>query len=326
MKYDVITFGSALRDVFLEGKGFRKVQIARFGSRGAECFPFGGKVEVENVTFDMGGGGANSATTFARLGFKTAAALRVGCDGAGHIMKDSLQTSGVDTSFVTTDKKLATGYSTVLLAPSGERTVLVYRGASRVFDPRHVSWKHMSAKWLYVSSVGGDVAFLRRVFRHAKEIGAKVAWNPGGMEIGKGAKHLSVLFPRCEYFQLNRSEAAKLTKQNPENIDRILTKIADFGIPYVAVTDGKAGAYMLAEGVWHFAPSVSGSCVNATGSGDAFGSGFVSGLLHSGSWGAAFATALHNAAAVVCKMGAQHGLLKKFPSKRALGKVKMRQV
>lgn len=325
MKYDVITFGSAIRDVFLESRGFKRVAVKQFGSQGAECFPFGGKVEVDRVTFDTGGGGANSACTFASLGFKTAVVSRLGNDGVGRIIRDRLCLAGVDDIFLTIDKSLVTGYSTILLSPSGERTALIHRGAARVFNTNHVPWSKLSSKWFYISSVGGNLFFLRRIMRRAKEAGARAAWNPGSLEIGKGLSNLEVILRRCDYFQVNLEEAAKLTKQTYDRLDRIFDRLEDIGAPTTVITDGERGAYMLSGGKRMFASVPPHECVNATGAGDAFGSGFVAGLLkYSGDVEAAFRLAVLNGASVVCEMGAQRGLLKKWPSGAVLRKVSVR--
>ena len=69
---DIITVGSATLDVFLRSSDFK------IGKRGREKLVLeGGKVEVEEVFFQSGGGATNTAVGFSRLGLKTAAVARL---------------------------------------------------------------------------------------------------------------------------------------------------------------------------------------------------------------------------------------------------------
>ncbi len=320
MPYDVITFGSALRDVYLQSGKFRRVPVAGYGAQGAECFPFGGKVEIDSVTFDTGGGGANAAATFAQLGFKAALVSRLGCDGAGMVIQSHLSSLGVDIRFVQEDRTAASGYSTILLAPSGERTVLIYRGASRMFRASQVPWRRLRASWFYISSVGGNLSFVRKALQRARAVGARVAWNPGGAEIAKGGRAMEPVMRQCFYVQMNREEAASLARVSSERTELILRYAAGLDIPVFALTDGAKGAYIIEGGLVWYAPPVPSKCVNQTGAGDAFGSGFVAGMMRADDVRYGFQVALLNASSVVSEMGAERGLLRRWPSQK-----KMRQ-
>jgi len=67
--------------------------------------------------------------------------------------------------------------------------------------------------------------------------------------------------------------------------------------------------------------------VNATGAGDAFGSGFISGLiLYKGNIKKSLQLGMLNSNSVVTSMGAKHGLLKKPPTEKELEKIKVRAI
>ena len=101
--YDVLTIGTATRDVFLRSKLFRPVTDIHFlGSKNfstgeAECFAFGGKIEVDAPVFTVGGGAVNSAVTFARQGLVTAAMCAVGKDDAGKVVINALKHESIKT-------------------------------------------------------------------------------------------------------------------------------------------------------------------------------------------------------------------------------------
>ena len=65
-KLDIITIGSATRDVFLKIE-HPELQKHSDSPTGEEiCLPMGSKLEIKEITFTTGGGGTNAGVTFAR--------------------------------------------------------------------------------------------------------------------------------------------------------------------------------------------------------------------------------------------------------------------
>ena len=65
------------------------------------------------------------------------------------------------------DEKLATAYSTILLTPSGERTVLTYRGASHNMKSSDFLIRNIRSEWMYITSLAGNMDLLSRLIKHA---------------------------------------------------------------------------------------------------------------------------------------------------------------
>lgn len=322
--HDVITFGSATRDVFLRSSAF-EVHERDDGPTGVEaCFPLGAKINVDELMFETGGGATNAAVTFARLGFSVSAVSSIGDDAGGREIRTTLEKSGVATDLLQSHRNGRTGYSIIIVAGSGERTILVFRGASNRLAPARIPWKRLAAKWFYMSSLGGRIDIAERVLRHAERVGAKVAWNPGGSEIKLGVKRLEPLIAKTEVFNLNREEAALLTGHDRKDLGKIIGRLEGLPKRALLVTDGLGGTYAAAGGATLHAGIVDVPRVNTTGAGDAFGSGFVSGLLKKDDIRYALAVGTWNATGVVQEMGAKRGLLARFPSPRAIAEVPIR--
>ncbi len=81
--FDVITFGSATRDLFLKSKDFKILKSNKFITGQGLCFNLGSKIYLDDLFFATGGGGTNTAATFVRQGFKTAYVGIVGRDAGG---------------------------------------------------------------------------------------------------------------------------------------------------------------------------------------------------------------------------------------------------
>lgn len=322
--YDVITVGSATRDVFLRSRALHSHPSKDALAQVEACFPFGAKVDIDELLFATGGGATNNAVTFARLGkLKTAAIARIGADSAGRDIIEALRHDHVSTGFVQTAKGELTAYSTVLLAPVGERTILVYRGASRTIGAAKIPWGRLTARWFYLSSLGGNLALLRALIAHARRTGAKIAMNPGGQEFKHGAATLRPLFQKLDWLNVNREEAARLTGAPYGNIHAVVRALRRFAKASI-VTDGPRGAYAILPNKVLYAKTLGTKPRNVTGAGDAFGSAFAVGLIKKNNPDYALRLGILNADSVIRGMGAKAGILSKIPSAKMLSRVQIK--
>ncbi|MEK9152498.1 MAG: carbohydrate kinase family protein [Patescibacteria group bacterium] len=320
---DVITIGSATRDVFVKSGAFEVHDSIRSASGLEGCFPLGAKIDLDEVVFETGGGATNSAVTFARLGHQVAIVSRVGRDANGDEVVRVLETEGVNTAFVQRDPKEQTAYSMIAVVGSGERTVLVYRGASKSIGHDQIPWHDLKPKWFYVTSLGGDIALMRRIADHAETVGAKIAWNPGAAELKRGLSGLKGIIKNVDIFNLNREEAAGLVGVGSDQLDYVMRQLCPLPRLAAVVTDGPNGAFACGKKVSFFANVIEVPRVNVTGAGDAFGSGLVAGLLKKDDVDFALRVAVWNATGVVQQMGAKKGILHKYPSPAQLKKVRV---
>ena len=304
-RFDVITIGSATQDVYLMSKDFRFVRDRRSPTGSFEEFAFGSKVELDEMLPEVGGGATNAAVTFQRQGLRTACVCKVGADPAGDDVIRTLRFYKVDPRFVIRDHNDRTAFSALFLGKGGERTALVYRGASADFTERMVPWQKLQARWFYISSLGGNLTFLRHAISHAHRIGGKVAVNPGKAELTKAAAR-SVL-SQADVLLLNREEAELLFRAHGPKLPKV---IAQWRKGIVVVTDGAKGSWTITPtGSWRLRIKPV-HAVDTTGAGDAFGSGFVAALAkRPHDIPAALRLGAINSAGEVQHMGAKKGLV-----------------
>lgn len=202
-KVRIVAIGAAVQDVFLEGALFKP---HKSNNALLEQFELGTKNEVENVVFSTGGGATNASVTFARAGLDSWYLGSVGTDVAATVVLDELSKEFVNTTLVKRSKELGTGYSLILLAPSGERTILTYRGASSKYNLTEADFKKLPrADWLYISSLSGDFASLKVAVHYAVKHGIKVAINPGAKELIRH-REFTELMPHFTILSLNKEE------------------------------------------------------------------------------------------------------------------------
>lgn len=303
---DVITIGSATQDVYLFSKHFRSVRDSRSPNGRAESFALGTKTEVEKLLVEVGGGATNAAATFVHQGLRTACACKVGADAAGDEVVRVLHKLKIGTQYIVRDHDDHTALSTIFLGKDGERTVLVYRGASADFTERMLPWRQLRSRWFYITSLGGNLRFLRHALAHAKRIGAQVAVNPGKAELAQRPTLLR-LVRNASVLLLNAEEAQLLFRAKGRRLQQVVAKWRK-GI--VVVTEGERGAWAVTpQGAWQLRVKPV-RAVDTTGAGDAFGSAFVSALAkRPQDIPAALRLGAINGASVVQVIGAKHGLI-----------------
>ena len=323
--FDVITIGAAVRDIFLVSKNFQSINSPSFVGGQTECVALGSKLEIDNIIFSTGGGATNAAVTFARLGFKTAIVARIGNDDPGAAIVEDLSINRVDTELLRISTTDQTAYSTLLTAKNGERSALVDRGASSSFSVSDIPWKKLKSKWLYITSLGGNLELLQKILAQAKNHGTKVALNPGQGEL-KRAVEMRELLSSLSVLIVNLEEAQLLAETEDKDAVKLAKRLAYPNLT-VIITDGARGAYAQAEGKTWFVRTSSGiKSVSRTGAGDAFGSGTVAALAKGFKLEDAVRVGTLNAESVIQKFGAKTGILTKWPNKQRLASINVKHM
>lgn len=84
MQYDVITIGGATEDIiFYTKEGILIDNKQNLTKQKLLAFEYGAKIKIDKTFFGFGGGGANTAVSFSRFGFKTAVLTAIGDDDRG---------------------------------------------------------------------------------------------------------------------------------------------------------------------------------------------------------------------------------------------------
>jgi sugar/nucleoside kinase (ribokinase family) len=319
MKYDVITIGGATEDItFYTKEGIlidNKKDVLR---QKLLAFEYGAKIKIDSTNSYFGGGAANAAVCFNRLGFRSAAAVCVGDDQRGSRIKDNFRKNKVGLDLIETAKGKETGFSFILVGPGCEHIVFSNRGANSELKVRSKRLK--TFKWIYLSSLSGDwQENLTEIFK-LKSV--KISWNPGHRQILAGYGKLKGFLAKTDVLILNLDEATELVMSHPDfkkkpaaffkEAGHLLSVIKSWGVGIVLITAGEKGAYSF-DGKKFYRQSAQKvkDKVNTTGVGDAFGSSFVAGLeAFNGDISKSLKLAALNSASVVAHFGAQTGLLK----------------
>ena len=303
----IVSLGSALQDVYLIDHDDLAPTIIGEESIFGKIL-VGSKVDIDKISYEVGGGGVNSSIAFARHGHEAILIGNISKDPAGNAIAAVLDKEGVDTSYLDYATNKSTGTSIILLdSKHGERTILTCRGASEKFDnfsPDDLDL--IQPDWLYVTTLRGDMDTLLRFFEKAKSIGTKIMFNPGVRELTE-TKKLIGLLEDVDVLLVNKKEASQIV---PGVLLTELIYHLHNMVDTVIITDGSMGGIATnGEESYRFGIYEDTKIKDATGAGDAFGSGFLAHLTSGKSFRSSLIFASANSTSVVSQVGANHGML-----------------
>ncbi len=311
--FDVVTFGSATRDIFVRSQELKIINSAEFPTGKALAVEAGGKVYVEELVFATGGGGTNCAATFALQGLKTAYVGLIGNDPGGLEIFRELNDLGVDCNFIKTTEKAKTPHSIILSALGKERSILVYEGASHPLSLGDIPFEQIKqSKWFYLSGLSGEASkTFEPIINFAAANKIKLAVNPGHDQLTNNLDILKKLLNKIDILLVNQEEASLITGIDFKNEKELFKKFDELVSGIAVMSKGKEGV-AVSDGQQVYRAGIPQSgYVDRTGSGDAFGSGFVSVIIHGGSIAEAIQFGTANATSAIQRLGAKNGLLKK---------------
>ncbi|HLM83650.1 MAG TPA: carbohydrate kinase family protein [Candidatus Bathyarchaeia archaeon] len=281
--YDLVSIGSITRDIFVptdRGKIFKtpkdKLAPAWLG------FESGEKICVDEIVETAGGVANGLSIGTKKLGLKS---LALGPE------KPAI-------SIIPIDKK------------TGER-VIFYQKSSGTIDLGKLD--KIKSKWLSVSSLTGKWT------KQAGQIATYIAKNntslillPSTSQIRDDFSDLKRLLKIAKILILNRNEAlevASVTKIKTKNTKDLFAMLHNLGPKIVCITDGTKGAWASdGKNIAH-SPILKVKCVDCTGAGDAFASGFLGVYLKGKSLEDSLKAGIINSASVVQYIGTMKGLL-----------------
>ncbi len=300
--YDIVTFGSAVVDVFVDtGIHEKKNTIS---------YPVGAKILIKDLKFDIGGGGTNTAVAFARFGLKTGCICKLGDDENGRkilglFKKEKIRFLGK------IERNSMSGYSIILDSKEKSRTILTYKGLNNNLNFGEIDVRKIKTKWIYYSSLLGESFKSQKYLAEVlAERGVKLAFNPSDYLIKE--EDLSSLLKLCEVLILNKEEARMLADKYKDNEKDLLKKLGKLGPKIVVVTDKNKSisCYNSLNSKKYFLKPHKIKVVERTGAGDAFASGFVAGLVAGKGIEDSLKLGLRESEAVIRHFGAKNNLLR----------------
>ncbi|MGW6930111.1 ribokinase [Lentzea sp. NPDC054927] len=255
--------------------------------------PAGGETVLGGDTVVLPGGkGANTAVAAARVGASVALVGAVGNDGYGSLLRESLESSGVDSSLVKTSER-PTGIAYITVTPDGENSIVVSPGANADVSPSDVDALSFDGVSVLTCSLEVPLETVIHAIDVAARAGVRTVLN-----LSPVAELPAETFKQLDTLIVNEHEAAELVS-DWRHLLRLGPKTA-------IVTLGSRGvAVVLPAGVKEVPSIKVDEVVDTTGAGDAFAGAFSARLAEGDRVVVAAEYAVKVAALSVTKAGAQ---------------------
>lgn len=250
-----------------------------------DSLPKKGKLElVKNLQLEIGGCAANAAIDLAKMGIDTALVGKIGDDGFGRFLSDTLKREKVDISGLKVDRSVPTSASIVVIDGDGERSILHCLGSNAQFSYEDVDFAIVQkSKILFIAGLflmpEFDGAGAERLLMEAKQAGvlccADTAWDSSGQWM----KKIEGMLKYMDWFMPSFDEAQELSGRNqPSEIAEVFISK---GVRNVVIKLGEDGCYVKPENMDGFTvPAYRDiKVVDTSGAGDSFCAGFIAGLV-----------------------------------------------
>lgn len=243
--------------------------------------------DCNQYTKHFGGSPANIAMNIKKLGGNAAISSSVGNDGLGDFLINHLKSNNIDTSYI---NKVNNSTSMVLVSKSKSTPVpIFYRGADYNIDyDDNIDYALKNCKIVHFScwpiSQENSRKTIEKVIDTARKNNILIGFDPNYHEMiweknHDGLEYIKNLVSKVDIIKPSEVDSERIF--GPDTPEKQIKKFIDLGAKLVIMTLGKDGA-IVTNGVETLKfKTLATEIVDTTGAGDAFWSGFYTGLTKS---------------------------------------------
>lgn len=235
-------------------------------------------IDTKEKHIASGGSASNTIVGLAKLNIRTGFIGRIGKDSFGKYYKEDLEKSEV-TSHLSVSETEASGVATTFISKDGQRTFGTYLGAAAALnagDLKDEDFKDYD--YFYIEGyLVQNLELIRTAIALAKKHGLKVILDMASYNVVESSKDflLEIIPQFVDIVFANEEEAKALLGRNPEEALDILAGQVEIAIVKV----GEKGSWIQSGKEKIFVPAMKVNCIDTTGAGDLYASGFIYGLI-----------------------------------------------
>jgi sugar/nucleoside kinase (ribokinase family) len=230
-----------------------------------------------NRTITSGGSAANTVFNLSRLGAETAFIGKIGNDEYGKAFSSDLRNHNVSPRLIIDKENKMSGFCTVFISPDGERTMATHLGVASELNINDISEDIF--KGYDILHVEGyllqNIDLIYGVMKMAKKQGLKISLDFASYNIVKNNR---------DFLHSLIDEFVDIAFANEEEATTFSEKSVDDSLPYIAektdiavVKIGSKGSLIMQNGQKEIITAHPANCVDTTGAGDMYASGFLYG-------------------------------------------------
>ncbi len=264
MTLDVIGFGALNLD-----RLFQVNQIACKDQEG----------HIQDLNESCGGSAANTIIGLARLGMDTGFLGKIAMDREGETLLKNLENEGVDTKGIIQSSHGRSGTVHGYVDRKGERALYVDPGVNDEINFLEINQEYVSnTRLLHITSFVGESIKAQEALLEIIPDEVIVSLDPGMIYASKGLKALNNILQRTNILLINQMELDLLLPSN-EGQDVKINTLLNYGIGIIVIKQGKKGCLVTDGSKTYLLDAYDVDCLDSTGAGDAFNSGFIYGFL-----------------------------------------------
>jgi sugar/nucleoside kinase (ribokinase family) len=291
--------------------------VADVIAKTVDSLPEKGKLNlIEQIELHLGGCASNAAVDLQKLGVNTAIIGKVGNDGFGSFVTNEMKLNGVNVEGIKISDTSRTSASVVSVHLNGERSFLHHIGANAEFCKDDIDFLVIqNSKILFIAGAllmpGFDGESSAEILKKTKEAGIITVMDTAWDSTGKWMEKIKPCLPHLDYFIPSFEEAEMISgKSDPEEIADVFLKE---GTKTAVIKLGSKGCFIKNQNGEKYSIGIFEGikAVDTTGAGDAFASGFITGILNG--WDLYSSGKFANAVGAHCVMsvGATSGIRSK---------------
>lgn len=240
------------------------------------------KQRIADISILPGGDALNQSIVLAAFGIQSAAAVCIGTDMNGMVLKDILKERGVDIRWIKEKPEYATGTAIILLNESGDRRIFSVRGAQSTMTKHDVPWelpkecRAVSLASLFSMS-GFEKDGMHEYLQMAKREGKLVFADLAADKYKQGLSGIAAFLPYIDYFMPSLYDVMEMA--GADNVRDTAHFFKNHGVKNVIIKCGEKGCYCLSDEFEGQVPAAAVEPVNTTGAGDCMVAVFISRIL-----------------------------------------------
>lgn len=275
----------------------------------------GETILAQNMSYGLGGKGANQAFAAARLGGKVRMLGCVGDDDFGRKQLQALEGAGVDVSDIKIDRTTSTGSAFICVEENGSNCIVVDQGANLSCDESYLTKQReaICASDIVLAQMEIPEGALYRAILDAEQANKKIILNPAPAP----ERIPDEIYSRIDYLTPNETELMRLSgmAEMPADCDDYkealqegTQRLLDKGVKTIIVTLGDKGCGVFKKGYTAYYPARPVEAVDTTAAGDCFNGAFAAALSEGMAEAEAVEFAISASAIAVTRNGAQDSL------------------
>ena len=233
---------------------------------------------VDEIGIGIGGCAANTGISLLKLGTDVAIMGKVGRDGFGDFVCETLASHGADASNILRDEQVGTSATMIMIDDAGERTFIHYIGANACVRPDELDMDLIcGAKVFHFAGAlvmpGFDGEPAASVLKAAQEAGVTTSVDTVWNDTVPWLELMAPLLPYTDLFLPSLSEAQKIVGR--QDAAEVAAALVDLGVKTVALKMGQEGSYVRSGDTAMRVPAFRVEALDGTGAGDAYVAGFL---------------------------------------------------